>query len=51
MVDVGIAIPIFFSLFIFGALGLRVIYEYLWLRSMGVHVHEYMDVDEEELFS
>ena len=42
---------ILFSLFIFGALGLRVRYEYLWLRSMGIYVHEYMDVDDEELFS
>ncbi len=51
MVDVVIAVSILFSLFIFGALGLRVRYEYLWLRSMGIYVHEYMDVDDEELFS
>ena len=47
MVDIGIAIPILFSLFIFAALGLRVRYEYLGLQSMGVYVHEYMDVDDE----
>ena len=50
MVDVVIAVSILFSLFIFGALGLRVRYEYLWLRSMGIYVHEYMEVDDEELF-
>ncbi len=47
MTDTIVAVSALFSLFIFTALGLRIRYEYLWLRSMGVYVHEYMDVDDE----